>query len=486
VNYRDALEFIGEVRAGISWERFCLHAVRHSDVFINILNDSEEAREFLSSAGISREYVSGQITNILSMLHFNRGNDHYLTLALSRSAPESLLHKRWKELMLLYHPDRNSGDEAAACAMKINDAYSILKNPGKKAEYDRKMLSQGEDHGLGPEIRKFRTPPPRENILGSPRARSILSKLVIPFCVFIALVILLGIFLENREQGYRHRAAVTDKGDGHPLSPAVVALPEKTAEPGGDQPEKSAAKETASPVPYPEDPPAAKERTSSVPAATKTNPPPGKAELPRREKATVAQTPPVFENKTVAPERTGKTSSDVRAVAEAASKKKEPERRDPVVGETPLRNPPDRLQETGEKDVRPVPVPNPQVMARTEPEDMDRWVNSFISQYARAYEEGDIEKFMSFFSKSAVENGRMNYDEIRKAYRRNFESFRCRYTLRNVQSRKNGNDIVVAAAYIINKSPDAAGEILVQGDIRWTLAKEGGALKIVKVDYESR
>jgi curved DNA-binding protein CbpA len=372
--------------------------------------------------------------------------------------------------------------------MKINDAYSVLKNPGKKAEYDRKMLSQGEDHGLGPEIRKFRTPPPGENILGSPRIRSILSKLVIPFCILISLAILLVIFLENREEGYRRHAAVTDKGDGHLRPPAVGPRPEKTAEPGGGQPEKSVAKETASPVPSPENPPAGKEKTSSVPAATKTNPPPVRAELPRREQATVAQAPPVFENKkTAAPERTGKTSSEVRAVAETASKKKEPEGRDPVDGETPLRNPPYRLQETGEKDVRPVvPLPNPQVMARIEPEDMDRWVNSFISQYARAYEEGDIEKFMSFFSKAAVENGRMNYDEIRKAYRRNFESFRCRYTLRNVQSRKNGNDIVVAAAYIINKSPDAAGELLVQGDIRWTLAREGGALKILKVEYESR
>jgi curved DNA-binding protein CbpA len=486
VNYQETLEFIGEVRAGISWERFCLKAVRHSDVFINILNDSDESREFLSSAGISREYVSGQITGILSRLHFNKENDHYLTLALSRSASESQLHKRWKELMLLYHPDRNSGDDAVACAMKINDAYSVLRNPQKKAEYDRKLLSQREGLAPGPEISKFRTPP-IEDVLVSPRTRTILSKLVIPFCVVVASVILLVIFLENRERGHSHHAAVTDKGDGHLQSPAVGPRPEKTAEPGGDQPDNSSARETASPVPYPENPPAGKERTSSVPTVTKTNPPPVRAELPRREQATVAQGPLVIEKrKPAASERTGKTSSEVRAVAETASKKKEPERRDPVDGETPLRNPPYRLQETSDKDVRAVPVPSPQVMARVEPEDMDRWVNSFISQYARAYEEGDIEKFMSFFSKSAVENGKMNYDEIRKAYKRNFESFRCRYTLRNVQSGKNGDDIIVAAAYIINKSPDAAGEPLVQGDIRWTLIREGGALKILKVDYASR
>lgn len=385
MSHQEALEFIGEARAGISWERFCIHGVRHSDAFIDILNDTEGARKFLSSMGISREYISGQITKILYRLHFNRENDHYLTLALPHNASESQIHKRWKELMLFYHPDRNRNEEAASCAARINEAYSVLKNPEKRREYHRR---RAEGHHLRPEIRKFRTPPPEEHVLGSPKMRSILSKLIIPSCVAIAGVILLVMFLENRQQRRVHQAGVTDKADGRQQAPvkekAPVEVKEKAQEKGEEQ----------------------------------------KQEKPR--------------------------------------------------------------DTAGEGGLRPSPVPQQQSVAKAEPENIERWVNLFISLYTRAYEEGDIEKFMSLYVRSAVENGRMNYDEIRRAYKHNFEKSRYRYSLRNVQFRKNGDDVIVAASYSINKSADAGGEALVQGDIRWILARKGGTLKIVKVDYERR
>src|SRR5512143_4124774 len=95
--FKNALEFIGAVRAGISWERFCVYAVQFSDVFISMLNSSEEALSFLSLRDISTEYVQENVRAILKRLHLNGNNDHYLTLALPRSASDAQIHKRWKE-----------------------------------------------------------------------------------------------------------------------------------------------------------------------------------------------------------------------------------------------------------------------------------------------------------------------------------------------------------------------------------------------------
>jgi hypothetical protein len=55
--YSRALEFIGEVRGGISWERFCMYAIYYSDVFIEMLKGAGGTSEFLSSRDIDRKYV---------------------------------------------------------------------------------------------------------------------------------------------------------------------------------------------------------------------------------------------------------------------------------------------------------------------------------------------------------------------------------------------------------------------------------------------
>jgi len=443
VSHQEALEFIGEARAGISWERFCIHGVRHSDAFIDILNDTEGARKFLSSMGISREYISGQITKILYRLHFNRENDHYLTLALPHNASESQIHKRWKELMLLYHPDRNRDEEAASCAARINEAYSVLKNPEKRREYHRR---RAEGHHLRPEIRKFRTPPPEEHVLGSPKMRSILSKLIIPSCVAIAGVILLVMFLENRQQRRVYQAGVTDKADGRQQASvkekAPVEVKEKAQE-KGEVKEKAQAQVKA-------------QKQAKI-----------EIQINTREKAKGEVK--AEEEKQIQEKKQAEEENQVKAKVKGEEQKQEKPR-----------------DTAGEGGLRPSPVPQQQSVAKAEPENIERWVNLFISRYTRAYEEGDIEKFMSLYVRSAVENGRMNYDEIKRAYKHNFEKSRYRYSLRNVQFRKNGDDVIVVASYIINKSVDAGGEALVQGDIRWILAREGGALKVLKVDYERR
>lgn len=62
--------------------------------------------------------------------------DYYGTLGLKFNASQDQIKEAFRELALRYHPDRNHSPGAEAMMKEINDAYSILNNPIKRAEYD--------------------------------------------------------------------------------------------------------------------------------------------------------------------------------------------------------------------------------------------------------------------------------------------------------------------------------------------------------------
>ena len=66
----------------------------------------------------------------------NRMN-YYQILEITRDAsPEEIKHA-YRRLALKYHPDTNNGDEGAELRFKkINEAYSILKDPTQRRDYD--------------------------------------------------------------------------------------------------------------------------------------------------------------------------------------------------------------------------------------------------------------------------------------------------------------------------------------------------------------
>jgi molecular chaperone DnaJ len=64
--------------------------------------------------------------------------DLYETLGVTRTADDAALKAAFRKLAMQYHPDRNSGDKEAEAKFKdINQAYEILKDPQKRAAYDR-------------------------------------------------------------------------------------------------------------------------------------------------------------------------------------------------------------------------------------------------------------------------------------------------------------------------------------------------------------
>lgn len=76
--------------------------------------------------------------------------DYYEVLGVSRSADEKELKSAFRKMAKQYHPDANPGDNTAEQKFKeINEAYEALKDPQKRAAYDRFGHAAFED-GRGP------------------------------------------------------------------------------------------------------------------------------------------------------------------------------------------------------------------------------------------------------------------------------------------------------------------------------------------------
>ena len=76
--------------------------------------------------------------------------DFYETLGVQRGADEKELKAAFRKLAMQFHPDRNPGDKACEHKFKeIGEAYETLKDPQKRAAYDRFGHAAFENGGMG-------------------------------------------------------------------------------------------------------------------------------------------------------------------------------------------------------------------------------------------------------------------------------------------------------------------------------------------------
>src|SRR5260221_6758219 len=81
---------------------------------------------------------------------------YYETLEVERNADDSKLKAAFRKLAMKWHPDKNPGDASSEVRFKeINEAYEVLKDPDKRAAYDRfghaafEQGMGGGGHGFG-------------------------------------------------------------------------------------------------------------------------------------------------------------------------------------------------------------------------------------------------------------------------------------------------------------------------------------------------
>ena len=77
-------------------------------------------------------------------------SDYYDLLGVSRTASDDDIKKAYRKVAMKYHPDKNPGDQEAEKKFKeITAAYDVLKDPQKRAAYDRYGVDGMNGHGGG-------------------------------------------------------------------------------------------------------------------------------------------------------------------------------------------------------------------------------------------------------------------------------------------------------------------------------------------------
>src|SRR5437667_12118237 len=79
--------------------------------------------------------------------------DFYLVLGGQGDASETDIKKAYRKLAMECHPDRNNGDKSAEEKFKlVTEAYEVLRDPDKRAAYDRYGVAgvgRGQSGGAG-------------------------------------------------------------------------------------------------------------------------------------------------------------------------------------------------------------------------------------------------------------------------------------------------------------------------------------------------
>ncbi|UZW12648.1 molecular chaperone DnaJ [Clostridium pasteurianum] len=76
--------------------------------------------------------------------------DFYEVLGLQKGASEDEIKKAFRKLAIKYHPDKNKGNKEAEEKFKeINEAYQVLSDPQKRAQYDQFGTADFNGAGAG-------------------------------------------------------------------------------------------------------------------------------------------------------------------------------------------------------------------------------------------------------------------------------------------------------------------------------------------------
>lgn len=81
--------------------------------------------------------------------------DYYAILQVHHSAGKEVIDAAYRKLAAKYHPDVNASPDAAEKTKQINEAYEVLSNPERRAEYDKRSRIATGRQPLAKSWRRF-------------------------------------------------------------------------------------------------------------------------------------------------------------------------------------------------------------------------------------------------------------------------------------------------------------------------------------------
>ena len=92
-----------------------------------------------------------------------RDQNLYELLQVSPNADQEIIQAAYRRLILRHHPDRSTEPNAAEMTQRLNDAYAILSDPARRAEYDRELRGRTSSSSSGTGQTSSRTSQSRPN-----------------------------------------------------------------------------------------------------------------------------------------------------------------------------------------------------------------------------------------------------------------------------------------------------------------------------------
>jgi hypothetical protein len=86
--------------------------------------------------------------------------NHYAVLNVAPDAEPVVIEAAYRALMKKYHPDQGQAEAGARSATDINNAFAVLRDPQRRADYDHREATRSQAIQLA-QFQQALPPPPR-------------------------------------------------------------------------------------------------------------------------------------------------------------------------------------------------------------------------------------------------------------------------------------------------------------------------------------
>ena len=475
---------------------------------MEISHNTDAIRDFARRNDIDNKYLVDGANFVISKMHFNSENNYYITLGLQQNASPDEIRERWRKLMLLYHPDRQEGDDSwvSERAKKVNEAYSILKDDEKRRAFNRKLSEQAMSRKpeslskTGQRAAHSRSSGKISQNTEWDRKKKNIPKILVAVYVFAALMFLGYLYLQDNSE-YLENALIEKKGliEQAQLEPGTVS--EKNSENENRPPQVKTPDfiDRAEQQPHPPiriEKEALEKKTMAHEVTPKPEKPgitPGPG-IPRSVAGSQVMQQirgddsPVKEN--AAPTKTAPLLSPpaTTTIMTPQERIQEPSQRSssPPAGSTPSADYSMRNREQAAPVKQETLVSAHPAQSRKSADITQEEIEDFMKRYAAIYSKTNINSFMALFSRSVIENNRLHYNEMRDAYRETFSEKIDYYRINNMTIVLNGTTATVSGVYELNRYTSAEERWKrYSGRIQWKITKENNELKIISMNYDN-